>query len=255
MPRVAFTPQLEVEEEEIPSIVTRPPCDGVLLSQRSESSTGSAGIHRSHRSESSAGSGSRSSAKSPSLRGNLTRQHKDRDPLAYYEITQLLGTGSMGSVAKVRKKLHAVGGSARYNMQERRKVHRKVQACFSFPLVGGLFSHCLKGKADAWLEQASLHPIDDSGGASSKEASTSASSTMDSSSRSGRRSSLSGELIFAMKSIHLKHISDQAFVEELKNEIEILKSLDHAHIVRVIETFEHGNQLFVIMELCSGGDL
>jgi calcium-dependent protein kinase len=28
-----------------------------------------------------------------------------------------------------------------------------------------------------------------------------------------------------------------------------------AHIVKAIETFEHRQQIFVIMELCSGGDL
>jgi serine/threonine protein kinase len=58
-----------------------------------------------------------------------------------------------------------------------------------------------------------------------------------------------------MKSIHLNRITDQTFVDELKNEIEILKQLDHPYIVRPIETFDHRNQLFIVMELCSGGDL
>jgi len=66
---------------------------------------------------------------------------------------------------------------------------------------------------------------------------------------------LSSDMMFAMKSIHLSRITDETFVEELRNEIEILKSLDHPHIVKAIETFDHRNQLFVIMELCSGGDL
>ena len=60
---------------------------------------------------------------------------------------------------------------------------------------------------------------------------------------------------FAMKSIHLSRVSDPAFLDELRNEVEILKTLDHAHIVRAIETFEYRQQLFVVMELCSGGDL
>ena len=61
--------------------------------------------------------------------------------------------------------------------------------------------------------------------------------------------------MYAMKSIHLSRIADETFVEELKNEIAILKRLDHPHIVRPIETFNHRNQLFIVMELCSGGDL
>jgi serine/threonine protein kinase len=60
---------------------------------------------------------------------------------------------------------------------------------------------------------------------------------------------------YAMKSIHLSRVTDDRFAEELKNEISILKELDHPHIVRPIETFEHRNQIFIVMELCSGGDL
>ena len=61
--------------------------------------------------------------------------------------------------------------------------------------------------------------------------------------------------LYAMKSIHYKLITDQVFVDELRNEIAILKTLDHPHIVRVQETFDFDNQLFVVMEVCTGGDL
>jgi calcium-dependent protein kinase len=60
---------------------------------------------------------------------------------------------------------------------------------------------------------------------------------------------------YAMKSIHLNRITDETFIDELQNEIEILKQLDHPHIVRLIETFNHRNQVFMVMELCTGGDL
>lgn len=63
------------------------------------------------------------------------------------------------------------------------------------------------------------------------------------------------QMTYAMKSIHLNRITDESFIQELQNEIEILKQLDHPHIVRPIETFNHRNQLFIVMELCSGGDL
>ena len=45
------------------------------------------------------------------------------------------------------------------------------------------------------------------------------------------------------------------FIQELKNEIDILKSLDHPNIVKPMETFNRRRQMFIIMELCSGGDL
>jgi len=63
------------------------------------------------------------------------------------------------------------------------------------------------------------------------------------------------EYTYAMKSIHLKMVDDDSFVEELKNEIAILKKLDHPHIVKPIETFQWKNQIFIVMQVCSGGDL
>ena len=58
-----------------------------------------------------------------------------------------------------------------------------------------------------------------------------------------------------MKSIHYEHIRDQVFVQELQNELSVLRTLDHPHIVRVRETFDWQDQLFVVMEHCAGGDL
>ena len=191
-------------------------------------------------STSSGGTGTGSSKfSSRQLRGNLTRTQKNRDPLAYYEITQVLGVGSMGSVARVKKRSSAIGGSARKAVQERVKMENRVDACFRLPLVGGLFQFCLKAQADAWLDDVSVRAAE-----------------ADASVGGGTVTTVSpSDMMFAMKSIHLSRITDETFVEELRNEIEILKSLDHPHIVKAIETFDHRNQLFVIMELCSGGDL
>eukprot|EP00520_Triparma_pacifica_P003563 CAMPEP_0118651952 /NCGR_PEP_ID=MMETSP0785-20121206/11057_1 /TAXON_ID=91992 /ORGANISM="Bolidomonas pacifica, Strain CCMP 1866" /LENGTH=509 /DNA_ID=CAMNT_0006544433 /DNA_START=26 /DNA_END=1551 /DNA_ORIENTATION=+ len=60
--------------------------------------------------------------------------------------------------------------------------------------------------------------------------------------------------LYALKAIQLNRMSDE-FISELKNEIDILKSLDHPNIVRPVEVFNRRRQMFVIMELCSGGDL
>ncbi len=69
-----------------------------------------------------------------------------------------------------------------------------------------------------------------------------------------RRRSSTNQGLCALKAIQLSRMSDE-FVLELKNEIDILKSLDHPNIVKPIETFSRKRQLFVVMELCSGGDL
>lgn len=179
---------------------------------------------------------------SSTLRGNLTRQHRDRDPMTYFEITKILGEGSMGSVTMVRKRSSLIGCSAKYNMPERRQMQQKAQACFSLPLIGGLFEHLFKAKAAALVEKASL-PSDVTEATTKTTLSTYSS-----------RSKIN-EQIFAMKSIHYKHVADAKMIEELKNEVELLKKLDHPHIVRVMETFDYRSKLFVVMEICSGGDL
>ena len=59
---------------------------------------------------------------------------------------------------------------------------------------------------------------------------------------------------FALKSIQLDRIS-QSFITELKNEIDILNAMDHPNIVRLHEIISHRKQIFMILELCDGGDL
>lgn len=63
------------------------------------------------------------------------------------------------------------------------------------------------------------------------------------------------EAYYALKCINLDRVNDLSFINELKNEIEIMKKLDHPHITRLIETYDYKGELFMVMELCSGGDL
>lgn len=69
--------------------------------------------------------------------------------------------------------------------------------------------------------------------------------------REGRRD---GEIYYALKTIVMSRISP-AFIDELRNEIDILKGLDHPNIVKAFEVFESKQQIFIVMELCAGGDL
>lgn len=58
--------------------------------------------------------------------------------------------------------------------------------------------------------------------------------------------------LYALKTIQCKKGS---LLLELQNEVEILRHLDHPHIVRVLETYSFQKQLFVVLELMRGGDL
>ena len=41
----------------------------------------------------------------------------------------------------------------------------------------------------------------------------------------------------------------------LKNEVKIHKSLDHPNIIKLYEYFRDDNRYYLIMEICSGGEL
>jgi len=60
--------------------------------------------------------------------------------------------------------------------------------------------------------------------------------------------------IYAMKSLNVSRM-DEAQIAELKAEIETLKQLDHPNIINLMEVFESEDNICIIMEHCSGGDL
>ena len=158
----------------------------------------------------------------------------------------------MGQVCKVRKK--TIGGSARYNAEERAAVQEKWDNCFQIPLLGSLFRIFLGEKAAQEIKRASLIATPDIVLPNSQDVITFGEKKSVEETTSTSAEGSNGTK-YALKSIHVQLLKDNSFVEELKNEIAILKTLDHPHIVRVIETFHHDGALYVVMELCSGGDL
>jgi calcium-dependent protein kinase len=223
------------------------------------------------------------------LRANLMRTYEDRDPLFYYEIVSVLGVGSMGSVAKVRKHVHVRGGSARKEIADHFSRERKFKQCVQIPVLGPLLKACFQplwnhlqnndsafrathptlddesqdGSTNSSILyphavaaehnhdiQASINVTSPRKSGNSNSSLKSASSMFTKTKRNRRKAPL-----FAMKSIHLSRVTDPTFVDELKNEIHILKKLDHPHIVRPMEMFTFQNQIFIVMELCCGGDL
>lgn len=156
-----------------------------------------------------------SSASFPTLNQNLMRVQKTKDPFQYYDVLAILGNGSMGCVCKVKKRSTAVGGSAR-------KVFLQRQRASNLKKILPCFSFCLPGNS---AEETKAGILENYG------------------------------VVYALKSIILDHVKNDTFVRELQNEIAILKNLDHPNICKAIETFEFKNQLYLVLELCSGGDL
>ena len=60
--------------------------------------------------------------------------------------------------------------------------------------------------------------------------------------------------VYALKVIPKSGV-DTTFLEEMKNEVGILKRLDHPNIVRIYDLFETDTNVSLVMEFCSGGTL
>lgn len=58
--------------------------------------------------------------------------------------------------------------------------------------------------------------------------------------------------VYALKTIQLNRVSREMRLE-LRNEINILMSLDHPNIIKPLELFERKRQMYFVMEMCSGG--
>ncbi len=67
-----------------------------------------------------------------------------------------------------------------------------------------------------------------------------------------RKNSDNGDIIRALKEINKESIIDG---DEIKNEIEVLKNLDHPNIMKIYEFFEDNQKLYLINEFCGGGDV
>ena len=48
---------------------------------------------------------------------------------------------------------------------------------------------------------------------------------------------------------------DEFTLKSLETEISILNKIDHPHIAKYYETYDEASYLYMVMELCSGGDL
>lgn len=158
-------------------------------------------------------------AKKPSSDGNRSKVHSLHEGLLHqqtsdvygkYEEVEVLGTGSMGHVARVKIK-------------------------------------------DS-LEGRSTYRASSSGSSSDENNDKQRTSQIvprkTNSSISDRR-----KVEYALKSIQLERVSP-TFIDELNNEIDILKTMDHPNIVRLHEVYYQKNkQIYLILELCDGGDL
>jgi calcium-dependent protein kinase len=65
----------------------------------------------------------------------------------------------------------------------------------------------------------------------------------------------SSDIYRALKIIKKSKYSTPAELKAIKNEINLMKQVDHPNIVKLFEFFDHEEYLYIITEYCSGGPL
>jgi serine/threonine protein kinase len=220
----------------------------------------------------------------------ILKEHK-LDVYKKYTETEVLGHGSMGHVAKVKVKDGYDGGSAYVGSTTygkgggNNKTARDAEkAKAAFIKGGGLLLTSSLGTTTATasgggggqgissgsidetkesIDSTTNHSIvdtNDSGTDAATDAATDGGGGGGGSSVNSSSGDVSGskncaiDTCYALKSIILDRVST-TFIDELKNEINILKAMDHPNIVKLHEVFSHKKQIYMILELCDGGDL
>lgn len=51
------------------------------------------------------------------------------------------------------------------------------------------------------------------------------------------------------------HTQQKVNVEQFKNEVKLLASVDHPNIIKIYEYFEDNRHFHLVTELCTGGEL
>lgn len=191
-------------------------------------------------------------SRSSTIHSHIMKQHS-LDVYQKYEEQEVLGQGSMGHVAKVVIKKGYDGGSAYaatggFSGTTTAKDADKAKSFLKAAgLTGSLDSVSVTAVKNAAVGTATAI----SGGATTASSSGTANTQSESSSASaGDTGSGTGHgsvivstsekcaSCYALKSIILDRVS-VSFVEELKNEINILKQMDHPNIVKLHEVFSH----------------
>jgi len=62
------------------------------------------------------------------------------------------------------------------------------------------------------------------------------------------------EVYYALKSIRLERL-DGEMVQEIENEVSILRTLDHPNIENIFEVYKEKCNVYLVLEYCAGGDL
>jgi len=160
----------------------------------------------------------------------------------YYDVVKVIGTGSISTITKVRKK--SAGGHS---------VRTKKDSIKNDGLCGG-FGCCRISKHQVIGDDETAHM------ATNEPPLYFAMKTIDTS-----RVDVSNKFptkcdffsfLFQLTVLSIiYHTYQEVYMEELRNEIAIFRKMDHPNNLKANDVFERKKHIYLIMELASGGDI
>lgn len=168
--------------------------------------------------------------------GHLKVNNQVGDVFDHYHEVKVIGEGSMGSVSKVIRKMQKFDQSHKSSTFKSGTNQRSRQSAFTD----------LRGMENSGGYTLPLEKCEQTCLSKSRRIQRQIQSTNDLlglATGDDIPSQLHHE--YALKSINFEKINDPSVLKEMRNEIEILRDLDHPNIVKPIETYESPNQIYI----------
>ena len=222
------------------------------------------------------------------IQDNLVRIQTFNHVSDKYDILDTIGQGSMGAIYKVRIKPNKLGGSAFYpkkihstntntgtstvattiatntNTTKNHHHHQSLTSRFKTRLLRGKIrttgtnnnnNHQTSGGNTVVPQHAMPWTIATSTAAAAVTSTTTTTTTTPV--QPHYDDDVMNRHVYALKTIRLDTITDmvdddmiRAFLDEMINEMNILRSMDHPNIIKLYETYENESKIFLIFELC-----
>uniref|UniRef100_A0A7S1B793 Calmodulin n=2 Tax=Corethron hystrix TaxID=216773 RepID=A0A7S1B793_9STRA len=175
------------------------------------------------------------------FRKTLPWYRKDCHFSEIYDVVRVIGQGSMGEVSIVRKRVNSSIDTIKKKKPEslellNRQHIQRTSGCSNDASTIGSTSSCSSGSSISSTTDA-------------------CNKTADGVKKTDSSSPLGGSgRLYACKTVMTNNMTD-AEMDEFINEIDILREFDHPNIVQLFEVYRKDRKIWLIMELCKGGDL
>ena len=173
------------------------------------------------------------------FRHNLIRK-RNINALEIYRVVDVLGKGSIGSVSVVKKRAEKVGGSARTSKFKNQLI---LPDSYHGKYLSDSYHHNNKYFAPSTesfglSERTNKTDVSESSNTEKSIDSNSFRSNQNFTVMRVKKRTSFDQHMYALKTVNADLVGDKEIFNEMLNEIEILRNLDHPNIVRALEVYQ-----------------